>query len=55
MISLSEDDEVKYSQTTNLAFSPGNDLGYLTTSGKGGGRIYTFKGLAKGSILYSHQ
>ena len=54
-VRLPDDDEAKYSQTTNLAFSPGSDLGYLTTSGPGGGRIYTFKGLAKGKTLYSHQ
>ncbi len=54
-VRLPEGDEANYNQTTNVTFSPGTDMGFLTTSGKGGGRIYTFKGLAKGQTLYSHK
>ncbi|MCX6005788.1 MAG: SMP-30/gluconolactonase/LRE family protein [Chloroflexi bacterium] len=54
-VKLPDSDVAKYYGTTNLTFSPGSDLGYLMTSGSGGGRIYTFKGLAKGNTLYSHQ
>jgi lactonase len=42
-------------RTTNLAFKPGTDEVYLAASGKGGGYIFKFKGLAKGLPLYSHQ
>jgi lactonase len=41
--------------TTNVAFRPGTDEVYLTASGKGGGWIYKFQGLAKGLKLFSHQ
>jgi lactonase len=41
--------------TTNVAFRPGTDEVYLTASGKGGGWIYKFRGLAKGLKLFSHQ
>lgn len=48
-------DEGKHLRTTNLAFKPGTDEAYLVASGEGGACIYTFKGLAKGLTLYSHQ
>ena len=54
-VRLPESDKSRFTGTVNLAFSPGSDLAYLMTSGGGGGRIYTFKGLAKGNVLYSHQ
>ncbi len=48
-------DDGKLLRTTNLAFRPGTDEGYITTSGEGGAWIYKFKGLAKGLRLFSHQ
>lgn len=48
-------DKGKLLRTTNLAFKPGTDQGYVTASGTGGGWIYRFKGLAKGLTLFSHQ
>jgi lactonase len=48
-------DEGKLLRTTNLAFKPGTDQAFITTSGTGGAWIYKFKGLAKGLKLYSHQ
>jgi lactonase len=41
-------------RTTNLAFKPGTDEGYITTSGYNGGWIFKFKGLAEGLPLFSH-
>lgn len=40
--------------TSNLAFRPGTDEVYVTASGKGGGSILRFKGLAQGATLFSH-
>jgi lactonase len=54
-VRIPQADEADFNQTTNVTFAPGTDIGYLTTSGKGGGRIYTFKGVANGQTLYSHQ
>jgi lactonase len=48
-------DDGKSLRTTNLAFKPGTSEGYITTSGVGGAWIYTFKGLAQGLQLFSHQ
>jgi len=48
-------DDGKSLRTTNLAFKPGTSEGYITTSGQGGAWIYTFKGLAEGLPLFSHQ
>ena len=48
-------DEGKYLRTTNLAFKPGTDEVFITTSGEGGAWIFTFRGLAEGIKLYSHQ
>jgi lactonase len=48
-------DSGKGLQSTNIAFKPGTDQAYVTVSGEGGAWIYTFKGLAKGLTLYSHQ
>jgi lactonase len=48
-------DEGKLLTTTNVAFKPGTDEVYITASGKGGGWIYKFQGLAKGLKLFSHQ
>jgi lactonase len=47
-------DDGKTLATTNLAFKPGTDEGYITTSGIGGAWIFTFRGLAKGLRLFSH-
>jgi lactonase len=51
---LPEGDREGFGHTTNVAFQPGTDTGFITTSGEGGGRIYTFKGLSKGLPLFSH-
>ena len=48
-------DEGKLLRSTNVAFKPGTDEVYLTTSGDGGAWIYKFHGLAKGLKLFSHQ
>jgi lactonase len=48
-------DEGKYLRSTNVAFNPGTDQVFLTTSGEGGAWIYQFRGLAKGLRLFSHQ
>jgi len=48
-------DEGKYLRSTNVAFKPGTDQVFLTTSGEGGAWIYKFRGLAKGLKLFSHQ
>jgi lactonase len=40
--------------TTNLAFRPGTNEGYITASGVGGAWIYKFRGLAAGLTLFSH-
>jgi hypothetical protein len=42
-------------RTTNVAFRPGTDEAVITASGEGGAWIYTFRGLAKGLTLFSHQ
>jgi lactonase len=48
-------DEGKHLRSTNVAFKPGTDQVFLTTSGEGGAWIYEFRGLAKGLPLFSHQ
>jgi len=48
-------DEGKHLVSTNVAFKPGTDQVFLTTSGEGGAWIYQFRGLAKGLALFSHQ
>jgi lactonase len=48
-------DDGKSLRTSNLAFKPGTNEGYITTSGEDGAWIYTFKGLAEGLPLFSHQ
>jgi lactonase len=48
-------DEGRLLQTANLAFKPGTDEAYITASGKGGGWVYKFRGLAQGLKLFSHQ
>lgn len=53
-VMLPEEDWFGYSRTTNVAFQPGTDTGFITTAGDAGGRIYTFKGMAPGHPLYSH-
>ena len=45
----------QYLGTSNVAFQPGTDTGYIVTSGYGGGAVLTFKGLSVGPTLYSHQ
>lgn len=41
-------------RTSNLAFKPGIEEGYITASGGGGAWICRFKGLADGLPLFSH-
>lgn len=48
-------DRGKHLITTNVAFKPGTNQAFMTASGEGGAWIYTFRGLAKGLTLYSHQ
>ena len=48
-------DDGKLLRTTNVAFKPGTDEVFLTTSGEGGAWIYKFRGLAEGLKLFSHQ
>lgn len=48
-------DEGKQLNTTNLAFQPGTDKAFMTVGGDGGAYILTFRGLAKGLPLFSHQ
>jgi lactonase len=48
-------DKGKHLRTTNVAFKPGTDQVFITTSGSEGGWIFRFKGLAKGLTLFSHQ
>jgi lactonase len=51
-------DENEHNWTANLAFKPGTDEVYVTTSsttGTTGAWIYTFRGLAEGLKLFSHQ
>jgi len=48
-------DEGKFLRTSNVAFKPGTDEVFLTTSGEGGAWIYKFRGLAEGLRLFSHQ
>lgn len=46
-------DEGMHLAVTNVKFKPGTDEAYTTLSGKGGGWVYKFKGLAKGVTLFS--
>jgi lactonase len=46
--------EGKGLRTSNLAFKPGTNEGYITTSGVGGAWIYKFTGIAEGLRLFSH-
>lgn len=48
-------DEGKNLKTSNLAFKPGTDEGYITSSGKDGAWIFKFKALAEALTLFSHQ
>lgn len=48
-------DQGKNLVTTNLAFKPGTDEAYVTSSGTDGGWIFKFKALAEGASLFSHQ
>jgi lactonase len=48
-------DDGKLLRTTNVAFKPGTDEVFLTTSGEGGAWIYRFRGVAEGLTLFSHQ
>jgi lactonase len=48
-------DEGLHLGVTNVKFKPGTDEAYATVSGKGGGWVYTFKGLAKAPILFGDQ
>ena len=48
-------DEGKQLNTTNLAFQPGTDKAFMTVGGDDGAYILTFRGLAKGLPLFSHQ
>ncbi len=48
-------DEGMHLAVTNLKFKPGTDEAYATVSGKGGGWVYKFKGLAKAETLFGDQ
>jgi len=48
-------DEGMHLLVTNLKFKPGTDEAYVTLSGKGGGWVYRFKGLAKAVTLFGDQ
>jgi lactonase len=48
-------DEGMHLAVTNVKLKPGTDEGYATVSGKGGGWVYKFKGLAKALTLFSDQ
>jgi len=48
-------DEGKHLITPNLVFKPGTKEAYILASGEGGAWIYTFRGLAEGLPLFSHQ
>ncbi len=48
-------DQGKNLVTTNMAFKPGTDEVYVTSSGTDGGWIFKFKALAEGPTLFSHQ
>lgn len=48
-------DEGLHLAVTNVTFKPGTDEAYATVSGKGGGWIYIFKGLAKAMTLFGDQ
>ena len=48
-------DEGMHLGVTNVKFKPGTDEAYATVSGKGGGWVYKFKGLAKSITLFSDQ
>ena len=47
-------DQGMHLQSTNLAFKPGTDEGYITAGGEGGPSVFVFPGLAKGLPLFSH-
>ncbi len=47
-------DEGKHLRTTNLAFKPGTNEGYITAGGEGGPGVYKFPALAPGLLLFSH-
>jgi lactonase len=48
-------DEGMHLAVTNVKFKPGTDDAYATVSGKGGGWVYKFRGLAKAMKLFSDQ
>jgi lactonase len=48
-------DEGMHLGVTNVKFKPGTDEAYATVSGKGGGWVYKFRGLAKAMKLFSDQ
>jgi lactonase len=48
-------DEGLHLAVTNVKFKPGTDEAYATVSGKGGGWVYKFKGLAKAVALFGDQ
>jgi lactonase len=48
-------DEGKSLLTTNAAFKPGTDQGFITAGGPDGGWVYTFHGLGRALKLFSHQ
>jgi lactonase len=45
-------DDGMHLAVTNLKFKPGTDEAYATVSGKGGGWVYKFKGLAKALNMF---
>jgi lactonase len=48
-------DEGMHLAVTNVKFKPGTDEAYATVSGKGGGWVFKFKGLAKAMTLFGDQ
>lgn len=48
-------DEGMHLAVTNVKFKPGTDEAYATVSGKGGGGVFKFKGLAKAMTLFGDQ
>jgi lactonase len=48
-------DEGMHLAVTNVKFKPGTDEAYATVSGKGGGWVYRFRGLAKAVTLFGDQ
>jgi lactonase len=55
VVLASDQERAQYLGTSNVAFQPGSNQGFITASGYGGGVILTFTGLDKGLPLYSYR